>query len=114
MKQRIDYSMPPCRVSFSLPTRSKKMIDELADVNHGSVQKFGRAVFMEGMKKVYPVHYKKLMAMFDECDQKFFSYATSRNSFENIQSEISSLRSEVAALRATITMTTQTGEDLTS
>jgi hypothetical protein len=86
------------------------MIDDLADLTFGSVQRFGRVVFMEGMKKLYPDHYQALLDM-DDDEQMFFPDLASLDVQLRIQSELSSLRSEVAALRATITMTTQTGED---
>jgi hypothetical protein len=114
MRKRIDYSMPPCRVTFSLPTRSKKMIDELADVTYGSVQRFGRVVFMEGLRKLYPDCFEALIAMECNEEQKFFSDLNVSLVVEELQSELSSLRSEVAELRAAITMRAPANEESAS
>jgi hypothetical protein len=80
------------------------MIDELADVAYGSVQRFGRVVFMEGLRKLFPECFEALIAMECNEEQIFFADLNTVNAFVQAQSEISAIRAEVAELRSLITL----------
>ena len=104
------FTIPNSQFTVGFPRPLRKLFATYGQQFASSQSEFCRLMFMRGLKatslEVYEAFIDEEPAMAIDGDAKQFL-----SKFEKIESELSSLRSEVAALRATITMTTQTGED---